>query len=50
LPGLFVKNWLFAGAAMSSSSSGVIQMLEERVIPFEKLISEIYPMSETPVN
>lgn len=27
----------------------VIQMLEERIMPFEKLISKIYPISETPL-
>ena len=27
----------------------VIQMLEERIIPFEKLISKIYPINETPL-
>ena len=25
-----------------------MQMLEERIIPFEKLISKIYPIGETP--
>jgi hypothetical protein len=24
-------------------------MLEERIIPFEKLITKIYPLNETPV-
>jgi threonine dehydrogenase-like Zn-dependent dehydrogenase len=27
----------------------VIQMLEERTVPFEKLISEIFPLNETPL-
>jgi hypothetical protein len=28
----------------------VMQMLEERMMPFEKLISKIYPLNETPLT